>query len=78
MVEENSSDEGFGGQQARLLKILVWFLAIHAGFGFLVMVALGLFGVMGFLASREAAMGMQVHGRQACPVSGWRTNPEPR
>ena len=42
-------------QQARMLKILVWLLAIHAGFGFLVMSALGFFGVMGFLASREAA-----------------------
>ena len=43
------------GQQACMLKILVWLLAVHAGFGLLAMAALASFAVMGFLASREAA-----------------------
>jgi peroxiredoxin len=63
------------GQQARLLKILVWLLAVHAGFGFLVMVALGAVGVMGFLASREA-IGRQVRSDSAAlvgkPLPGFR------
>ena len=63
------------GQQARLLKILVWLLAIHAGFGFLVMVALGAVGVMGFLASREA-IGRQVRSDSTAlvgkPLPGFR------
>ena len=64
------------GQQTRMLKILVWLLAIHAGFGFLVMAALGSFGVIGFLASREAAIGMQVQSDSAAmvgkPLPGFR------
>jgi len=55
-------------QQARMLKILVWLLAIHAGFGFLVMAALGSFGVMGYLASRQAAVDMQVQSDSAAMV----------
>jgi cytochrome c biogenesis protein CcmG/thiol:disulfide interchange protein DsbE len=56
------------GQQARLLKILVWLLAIHAGFGFLMMAALGSFGVMGFLASREAAFNTRIRSDSAAMV----------
>ncbi len=56
------------GQQARLLKILVWLLAIHAGFGFLAMAALGSFGVIGFLASREAAVNARIRSDSAAMV----------
>ena len=56
------------GQQARLLKILVWLLAIHAGFGFLAMAALGSFGVLGFLASREAAVNVRTRSDSAAMV----------
>ncbi len=55
-------------QQARMLRILVWLLAIHAGFGFLVMVALGFFGVMGFLASREAAVNSRTRSDSSAMV----------
>ena len=56
------------GQQARLLKILVWLLAIHAGFGILAMAALGSFGVLGFLASREAAVNSRIRSDSAAMV----------
>ena len=56
------------GQQARMLKILVWMLAIHAGFGFLAMAALGSFGVIGFLASREAAFNARIRSDSAAMV----------
>ena len=56
------------GQQARLLKILVWMLAIHAAFGFLAMAALGSFGVIGFLASREAAFNTRIRSDSAAMV----------
>lgn len=55
-------------RQARMLKILVWLLAIHAGFGILAMAALGSFGVLGFLASREAAVNARTQSDGAAMI----------